>query len=485
MFKKLDKLVLGAFTGPFVLTFCVVLFIFHSQYMINQFVHLMGKDLGWDVIAELFFYFALALVPVAFPLAMLLASLMTFGNLGQYTELTAIKSCGISLLRVLRPAGILALLLTVVGLIYNDTLLPWANLKGYSLLYDIKQTKPTLNLSEGTFYSGLDGFTIRVDRKVGDGKSLEGIMIYDHSKQNGNTDLILAKSGTMEMVNKDRFLLMRLYNGTSYNENEDYASGTLKKQHIKTGFDTAQIFLSLDSYGLQKTKEELFLGHNLMKNISQLQTEQDSLQKATDTYNNSLVSSFGQQFYYAQPTGTNKMPASDSTALRKTLAQLKDQTPMQAIDGLKRYERATVYSTALSNATSFESIVGANASRIQQQRKDLAHYQLDIQRKYSTAVAIFMMFLIGAPLGAIIKKGGLGIPTLISVFFFVVYYVSTNMGLKLARELVIQPWLGAWGANMLLATIGLLLLWQAKNDVRLLEADYYKVLVSKFRKKKA
>ncbi|MDX5347781.1 MAG: LptF/LptG family permease, partial [Hymenobacteraceae bacterium] len=219
--KKLDKLVLRSFLGPFVLTFAVVEFILLTQYMLKYLEDLVGKDLGLDVFSELLFYFSLNMAPVALPLAVLLSSLMTFGNLGEHHELTAIKTSGISLLRILRPVFFFSVIITIAAFFFNNNIVPKANLKAYSLLWDIRQKKPSLDIKEGAFYNGLPGYSIKIGEKFSDGQTLKDIMIYDHTTGRGNTTVILADSGKMYTQYDDAYLVLELFDGNTFLEQTD------------------------------------------------------------------------------------------------------------------------------------------------------------------------------------------------------------------------------------------------------------------------
>ncbi|MGV3540823.1 MAG: LptF/LptG family permease, partial [Rufibacter sp.] len=216
--KKLDKLILKSFVGPFVLTFAVVEFILLLQVILKYLDDLVGKDLGVNVIAELLFYFSLNLAPMAFPLAILLSSLMTFGNLGEHHELTAIKTSGISLVRTLRPVFALSIILTIAAFFFHNTIVPKANLRAYSLMWDIRQKKPALDLKPGSFYNGLPNRSIRVGKKFPDGQTLKDIMIYDHSNGAGNAVVVLADSGKMYTQYNDQYLVLELFNGKTFAE---------------------------------------------------------------------------------------------------------------------------------------------------------------------------------------------------------------------------------------------------------------------------
>ena len=218
--KKIDKLVLGSFLGPFILTFFVVIFILLSQFMLRDIDELVGKDLDTTVILELIFYFSVFMTPNAFPLAVLLSSLMTFGNLGQHFELTALKSSGISLIRVLMPIMAFTLVLTGIAYYSNNFIVPKANLKAFSLLYDVKQMKPSMELKEGTFYNGIEGYSIKVGTKYSDGKTLKDIIIYDHTGGRGNEHVTMADSGLMYNILNDRYLVIEMFQGNTYKEDK-------------------------------------------------------------------------------------------------------------------------------------------------------------------------------------------------------------------------------------------------------------------------
>ena len=216
--KKIDKLVLGSFLGPFILTFLVVVFILLMQHMLKYFDDIIGKDLGWGVLGTLLFYFAVCMTPVALPLAVLLSSLITFGNLGEHFELTAIKSLGISLVRALAPIFVAVVVLTGVAFLANNYLVPRAALEAYSLLYDIKQKKPSLDLKQGAFYGAIPDVNIKVSRKYADGKTIEGVVIYDHRGKSGNKEVIIADSGRMYTILNDNYLKLELYRGYNYSQ---------------------------------------------------------------------------------------------------------------------------------------------------------------------------------------------------------------------------------------------------------------------------
>ncbi len=588
--KKLDKLILQSFIGPFILTFLVVVFILLTQYMLKYFEEFVGKDLGFNVFAELIMYFSINMTPVALPLAVLLSSLMTFGNLGEHFELTAIKSSGISLIRILLPLFVFVCFLSVAAFFSNNYIVPKANLNAYSLLYDIKQTKPSLDLKEGAFYNGIPNYSIKVNKKFPDGETLGDLIIYDHTSGQGNTKVILADSGRMKTIHNNSYLMLELFNGNSYTALETKGSRAGKnviEDFHRNSFDESKIVFSLASFGIKETKKELFASNRLMKNAAQLSYDIDSMQEETiklryDIYSNAdrsftyhlkntikapehLIpaqvkdalnnidpaeknpSSSEQARKYAEKTikqpaakpaknsapkdrpevkktvvTKNKpAPIKSNKAAKPQLAKLKNNNEEKStrLDSIKQgtlntdslaltsadsllpkvvdydslrwakfdsvYQKASVRQKVLSQSVSqaryVKNNVSMQASRIKNLNKEVNTYIIEKNKKYSQAVACIIMFLIGAPLGAIIKKGGLGIPVIISVCFFIVSYVLSITGEKWGKESIIDPVFATWISNILLLPFGIVFLQQARNDVRVFESDFYKVMLDKIK----
>lgn len=452
MIKQLDKLVIRAFLGPFILTFAVVVFILLTQYMLKYFEDFVGKDLGLPVFGELLFYFALNMMPAALPLAILLSCLITFGNMGEFNELTAVKTSGITLPRVLAPVGIIVLLLSIGVFFFNDKVVPKANLRAYSLLYDIRQKKPTLDIKPGIFYNGLPGYSVKASEKIGD-KTMKDIMIYDHTAGRGNVSLITADSGLMYTINGDRYLVLDLYKGKNYSElieNDPQA-----KEVVFNQFAYSRLMFSLASFDLNRTQVELFSQNRMMRNLKELRTDIDSIgrEKAniTKTLPNNLLGYF---YYLFRPLGTS----------HGTFAG----APIT--DSLQR-EAALLATNQARNVKSFTS---GYVERVKTVNRDKNVFTVEYKRRYTQAAACIVFFLIGAPLGAIIRKGGLGIPVLISITFFVIFYVLSITGEKWAKEGVMDIDFSMWYSNGILAVIGLFFANQARRDSALFELDFYK-----------
>jgi lipopolysaccharide export system permease protein len=281
--KKIDKLVLGAFVGPFIMTFLVVVFILLTQHMLKYFDDIIGKGLGGDVISQLLFYFAIFMTPVALPLAVLLSSLIAFGNLGEHFELTAIKSSGISLVRTLRPIFFFVILLTLIAFYANNNLVPKAALEAYSLLYDIKQKKPALDLREGAFYNGISDISIKVDKKFPDGVTLKEVVLYDHRGNDGNKQVIVADSGKMYTILNERYLKFELFDGYRYSEGgtserEVAGKGRASSETLtRTQFGKTQMVFDLSSFNFARTDKKWFQGNRIMRNLSELESDKDSI----------------------------------------------------------------------------------------------------------------------------------------------------------------------------------------------------------------
>jgi lipopolysaccharide export system permease protein len=463
--KKLDKLILQAFIGPFTLTFFVSTFILLMQFMLSYFSDLVGKNLGFDVYAQLFLYFGMNMVPVSLPLAVLLACLITFGNLGEHCELTAVKSAGISLLRTLLPIFVFVSFTAIGSYYFNDIIVPKANLKAYSLLYDVTQKKATLNFKEGAFYNGIPNYSIKVNQKYQDGKSLKGIMIYNHSQGYGNTDVTIADSGYMETFNNDTYLRFTLFKGKNYADviNED---GRLGQEFVSNEFDKSTIVFNLESFKMNRTSEDLFTGNRVMRNTSELLHDADSIYTSYKRANYEINQNI--KPYYSYVGKPCNVTSKDSQFAPK---QLRINIP-------KGDKRLT--GIALNNIRNVRSYTQASVERVETLLKDYNQYYIEIYTKYTQAVACIIMFLIGAPLGAIIKKGGLGVPVIVSIIFFILFYVITNLGMKWAKHSIVPVWAGMWLANACLIPIGLTFLIQAKNDSRLFDGDSIKISVVNF-----
>ncbi|WP_439585237.1 LptF/LptG family permease [Dyadobacter bucti] len=484
--KKLDKLVLSSFWGPFIITMSVVVFVFLMRIMIFYIDDFVSKDLGIFDYAQLFFFFSLITVPTALPLAMLLSSLMAFGNLGEFFELTALKSAGISVVRAMAPLFIVAIGISIFSFFFNDRVSPWANLKGYSLLYDIKTTKATLKIKEGIFYNDLPGYSIKVDEKEENGK-LKGMVIYKHSNRSyelGNTEIILADSGRMYSINDNRYLVIELYNGTRYTDEVNsgggrpaYISSSMNgaspnfSNFSRNGFRHYRLTESLSSFGMKRTDEGQFKYHEFMKNINDLTSTADSLRTSYIETQKNLVPGSQQYYSYNYKEGTDKTIKSGPWIDSLLAIPLSDSLKKEVLTNTK------------NASASMLSYVKSQTDYLQTKLKDANKYELEKHHKYTQALSCLIMFLIGAPLGAIIKKGGFGVPVLVSILFFILLYVLTNQGDKWVKEGLLVVPVGAWMANTVLFLAGMYFISKARSDSRLFEKDVYQMYVKRIKTK--
>jgi len=513
--KKIDKLVLASFLGPFILTFLVVVFILLNIHMLKYFDDIIGKDLGWDVIGQLLFYFAIFNTPVALPLAVLLSSLIAFGNLGEHFELTAIKSLGISLVRSLGPIFAFVLLVTVFAFIVGNYLVPKAALEAYSLLYDIKQKKPALDLRQGAFYNSIPDISIKVDEKLPEDGILKGITIYDHRGRTGNKEVTKADSGRMYTFMNDQYLKLELFNGNNYIEGTgsgtDISSGQGSEETFrKTEFARTQIVFDLSSFGLNRTDKKWFQSNRIMRNMQQLRYDMDSVKTEIKTQQISIYTTSNQVFNYHLKKDSIVWPAEikelkrkrDSVNIVKYKAEGLNKPMVNANSGSRpenvlisnqvRLLSDSLYNkpfthNEISVATNQVRIVKSqlfNANEQIKSHKDrFVEFEVQWHKILANSIACIAMFLIGAPLGSIIKKGGLGVPVLVSILFFIVFYVLSLMGEKWAKQSILTVGQGMWLANTVLMVIGLLFLNQARADARLFDADFYNVVFDKLKRR--
>lgn len=475
MIKKLDKLILKAFVGPFAVTLSVLVFIFLIQYMLGMLEELLGKDLGFGVYAELVFYFSLNMVPNAMPLAVLLSSLMTYGTLGEHRELSAIKSAGIPLTRIIAPVFVVTLLISASLALFNNFVLPKVNLQAFSLLYDIKTKKAALDIRPGIFYNGLPHYSVKVNAKEPDGKTLKGIMIYDHSEGRGNTKLTLADSGQMYTIFDGRYLVLELYRGENYSETGD---NLLKpEEFVRNRFDHAKMVFSLASFDLQRTDIELFSRNAVMRDLGQLKSDVDSMQIGVEqTEFNALLNVQAYYFHLFRKPPYLVLNAEQTQQLRQRYQLAGTQAPREQV------------AMALNQARNIKAFTQSHAERIEALSKEQNVYTVEMFRKFTSPLACVVLFLIGASLGSIIKKGGLGVPILVSIVFFILFYVMTITGEKWGKESVLLIPFSMLYGNGVLLLVGLLALRSARKDANLFEADAWLMVFRRwgafFQKKK-
>ncbi len=478
--KKLYWFILKSYLGPLVMTFFIALFILLMQFLWKYIDDLVGKGLEWYIIAKLMFFASSTFVPYALPLAILLSSLMMFGNLGEHYELVAMKSAGISLNRIMRPLIIVSILISLLGFYFSNVILPTANLKFLSLLFDVREKKLAFNIKEGVFYKGIDGYVIRVGKKDQDGNTIRDVMIYDHTKHQGNVSLTVAAWGKMELTPDKRFLIFRLYNGTNYEERTDLRNSNSTHPFQSTRFSEQYQQFDLSTFQLTRTDEKLFKNNYEMLNTSQLRKSIDSIGKGTLEEQKNFEKYFIHNYYFLAAADTIIKPEKVISGSDLKLDLPASFTPA---------DRKRIIESAKNNAFNVSGNLKSTSETMYGKEKLLHHYQIAFHKKFTFSIACFLLFFIGAPLGAIIRKGGLGLPAVISTIFFILFWILSITGEKYAVEGVLKAYQGLWIAPLVLLPIGVFLTYKATVDASLLDIDawikFFMNLQSMLKKKRA
>jgi lipopolysaccharide export system permease protein len=460
--KKLYWFILKSYLGPLVMTFFIALFILLMQFLWKYIDDLVGKGLEWYIIAKLLFYASSTFVPYALPLAILLSSLMMFGNLGEHYELVAMKSAGISLSRIMKPLIIVSILISLLGFYFSNVILPTANLKFLSLLFDIREKKLAFNIKEGVFYKGIDGYVIRVGKKDQDGNTIRDVMIYDHTKNQGDASLTVAKWGKMELTPDKRFLIFRLFEGTNYEERTDLRNSASTHPFQLTKFNEQYQQFDLSTFQLTRTDEKLFKNNYEMLNTLQLKHDIDSISKGNEKEKTEFGKLFIHNYFF--------MAANDSVKKNSRIIKMS-KPPKDLFDGYSPIDKSRIIESAKNATYNLSENLRSTNDNFFNKEKNLHRYEVALQKKFTFSIACFLLFFIGAPLGAIIRKGGLGLPAVISTIFFIMFWVLSITGEKYAIEGVLKAYQGMWIAPAVLLPIGIFLTYKATIDASLLDVD--------------
>ena len=450
------------------MTFFIAMFILLMQFLWKYIDDLVGKGLEWNVIVELLMYASAGLVPMALPLATLLASLMTLGNLGENNELLAMKSAGISLPRIMVPLIFVTIFISVGAFFFSNNILPYTNLKISTLLYSVKQQKPELIIKEGVFTNLIEGYSIKVADKDPKTSLLKRVLIYDHSTDVGNNSVTYADSGYMKPTSDQKFMVATLFSGYTYKEvaestgSRKTTTGKLPAQKQK--FEKEVIVFELRGFGLQRADESFFKDSYQVLNLSQLSATKDSLSAALDIQSQAFSTNISK----------NSLMRNPNWYIRNTPVEPTYKINIDSLyTALPKGQQQIAVQRALDYARSSKSYITSTKEEFFHKKKYIARHQIEWNRKFTLSFACFVFFFIGAPLGAIIRKGGLGMPVVISVLFFIVYYIITISGEKFARELMWDPAMGMWVSSFILLPLGIFLSYKATNDSAIMNADFY------------
>ncbi len=463
--KKIDSYILKRFFTLFVMTFLIVIFILLMQFLWKHFADLVGKGIGWDVLAEFFMYAIMTLVPLALPLALLLASLMTFGNLGENFELTAMKSAGISLFRIIRPLMITVGLIVVAAFFFSNNVLPKSQKNMYTLLFSIRHKSPELDVPVGEFYSGINGVNLYVRAK--EKGLLKDLMIYDFSNGFDNAAVLLADSGRIQPTGDKKHLLLTLYNGESFeNLRQQKLAGTRNIPYRRETFSLKEILYDFDS-DFNRYDESLLEDTHVSKNIKELSQSIDSIKQIIKVRSVSQVQEMLQYRYFMAYGGSQAFldvkPDVDLTRYNPDSAFLK----------LEKGQMTMAVDNAIERSKSMLDHIQYNKLLLGEPQMYMNRHASEWHRKFALSFACLIFFFIGAPLGAIIRKGGFGFPVVISVLMFVVYYIIDLTGYKMAREGIWEAYQGMWLSAAVLFPVGVFLTYKAAVDATLFNPETY------------
>jgi lipopolysaccharide export system permease protein len=468
--KKVDRVVFSAFIGPVIYTFLVSEFIFLMQFLWKYIDDLVGKGLEFELILQLLVLFSFKMVPLALPLAILLASTMVMGNMGEHNELIAYKASGVSTLRVMGSLVVFVSMLSVGAYFFSNNVLPYTNMKFISLLFDIRKHKPALDIKEGIFYRGISGYTFKIGNKSPNNTTIFDIIVYDHTSAMGNDNVILAEKGEMLLSADNRYLILQLNNGRQYQETKRRSSfqNDLHEQSV-VEFESYRKVFDLNDFKLSRSEQSLFKGHHEMLNARQLIAEADTVRK----------------FIANTPEIIGQFNSGFITMSKKPTDFTNDSLPVDKIDSLdfKGILSGNLDETLLQMAKGNVETIRSYAEMMQSDEYN-KYYQInrfimEWHKKFTLSFACIILLLIGGSMGAIVRLGGFGIPVLISVVFYMIFHVLNITGEKLASEMVLPAFWGMWLPAIVLFPIALWVTYTATTDSLKLNTEALRRFIAK------
>ena len=467
---------LRSFLPLFLMTFFICLFIVLMQFLWRYIDDLVGKGLEMHVIGELFFYAALTMVPMALPLAILLASLMTFGNLGERFELTAMKASGISLMKVMRPLIVFIALVAIGAFFFQNYVLPVAQAKMWTLLYSVRQKSPELEIPEGVFYDQIPGYNFYVEEKDRESGTLFDMMIYDVSRGFENARIILADSGHLKLADDKEHLFLQLHSGEQFeNLRENSAGGNSQNQpYRRESFKLKEILLKFDA-NFNRMDESGMRNQYVGKNISQLRATIDSVTLRVDSIGAGYARDIKERDYMRVPYWRERVVDGNRVKMKQQPVAMEAPLDMDSLFYKEKPAMVASYlSQALLKAQRVKQDYEFKSYAMDADRETIRRHGIEMQKKFTLSFACLIFFFIGAPLGAIIRKGGLGTPLVISVILFIIYYIIDN---KMARDGKLEVWMGMWLSSAILLPLGVFFTYKAMKDSAVFDLDAYKNVV--------
>lgn len=488
--KRLDTFMLQRFLPLLLMTFFIVLFIVLMQFLFMRIDDLVGKGLSFSVLGELFFYAAVTMVPTALPLAVLLASLMVFGNLGEKLELTAMKAAGISLFRIMRPLIVFMCFISVGAFFFQNYILPVAQSKMWTLMFSVRQKSPEVEIPEKSFYDEIPGMNLYVDHKNPETGMLYGMIIYDLSRGYGNSRVILADSGKFSFTEDKTKLFLHLHSGEMFENLNDNSMGIGTSGYMpfrRESFTDKQAYFNFDA-NFNRMDESGIRSQYVGQNISQLRHSIDSIGRRVDSIGSIYAGELTSQRYVGIESRKPHVDSAGNTFYTREAPSPKLEKAVAATDPVnldsvfikpdRSYEKSYI-SQALADARRSLQDYEYRALMLTEQAKSMRRHDIEMQRKFTLSFAVLVFFFIGAPLGAIIKKGGIGTPLVISVFLFIIYFIFDNSGYKMARDGKMLVWEGIWLSTVVLTPLGVFFTIKAVDDSVVFNADAYRLFFSR------
>jgi lipopolysaccharide export system permease protein len=459
------------------MTFAICLFIVLMQFIWRYVEDFVGKGLDNTVLAELFLYAALSLIPMALPLSLLLASLMAFGNLGERMELLAIKASGVSLLKTMQPLIMLVACISIGAFFFQNEAMPRIQVKFRSLMMSIKQKSPELDIPEGSFYSGINNYSLYVKKKDSETKMLKDVMIYDTSEGFDNMSVFVCDSALMRVTEDKKYLLLNLYSGqrfANFRQADLTSNANRNSQFVpysRENFVEKEIVISFDS-NFARIDESNLEGTQISKNIAKLSHSIDSLNNRLDSINVQDRKLLGKHTYLTYRNNDSYQKNKENQIVKNKI-EVPDKINFDSLMNSFTLEETSLYLNIAANDAESNRFNMMEVIPKVNMQKNIRLHQIEWHRKFVLSFACLIFFFIGAPLGAIIRKGGLGMPVVVSVILFIIYYIIDNIGYKLARDGVWIVWQGMWLSSMVLFPLGVFLTYKAMNDSALFNTEAY------------
>lgn len=473
--KKIDKIVFKSFIGPLIFTFFISVFIFLMQFLWKYIDDLVGKGLEFKLVLQLLMLFSFKVIPLALPLAILLSSTMTMGKYGENNELIACKASGISTLRVMRSLIVFVTFLSVGAFFFSNKVLPYTNLKFMTLLMDIRRHKPALDIKEGTFYRGISNFTMKIGKKSPNNTSIYDIIVYNHSSGYGNDNIIMADRGEMALSADEKYLVFELFDGRQYQDSRKRGKNNerLYEQNI-VEFKYYRKVFDLKEFRLNRSSGDLFKGYHEMLDFGQLRTEIDSMNKEIQLTANYIDDYNRNYIIYSKKRDNATQPSVEKDSVIQALSV------SSAINdnGVTHKE----IQSAISNINSMQSYIDMQLSNISNTQQSIFKFKVELNKKFMLSFICIIFLLIGGSMGAIVRKGGLGVPILISTCFYMLFHVLNMTGDKLAYNEVTSPFIGSWLPILALLPIAIWLTHQATTDSKIVRVETYDNLLKKIKK---